>query len=276
MIKPSNFETYLNETLDKYPNSVVLEAMRYSLMAGGKRLRPRLLFSIANNYGADFQEMMLAGAAIEMIHTYSLIHDDLPAMDNDTLRRGKNTCHIEFDEATAILAGDGLLTLAFELISNLKSEHVGEVLKAYALGSGISGMVLGQALDISSDTKDYEDLKKSHQLKTGCLFAASLKAGAIISDQLNLLPLLEKIGNKLGLAFQIQDDILEVTNPQTMLKSSSDSDNKRTTAVTLLGLEKALATFNQEYLEIKELLEKLPRKFPALENIIEELLDRDH
>ncbi len=275
MMKQDNFEQFLEKVLDNCEDSLVKEAMNYSLLAGGKRIRPRLLFSVANSYGANYHDMMLCGCAIEMIHTYSLVHDDLPAMDNDTLRRGKNTCHIQFDEATAILAGDGLLTYAFELLSNVESKNALMLVKELAKYSGMNGMILGQTLDVESDHSNYQELVKSHTLKTGCLFACSLRMGAIISDSLNYLDLLEDIGFQLGVAFQIQDDILDYQGSIESGKSSSDIANNRNTATSVLGLEGAITEYNRVYQELRSKLTSLPRSFPALDEIIDQLLTRE-
>jgi len=272
----SSFENYLTEVLAKQTNNRTTEAMAYSLLGGGKRIRPRLLWSIANNYGATIQDELIAAAAIEMIHCYSLVHDDLPAMDDDDLRRGKQTCHIKFNQATAILAGDGLLTLAFEEISKLPVEMIAPALEIVTKYSGNSGMIAGQDLDINNVVDSWQRYTELAELKTGCLFVAALTLGALICKQTQLNKPLIELGFKLGLAFQIQDDILEAENSSTITgKSSSDVRNKKKTAVSLIGLAKAKVEFHKIYNEILLLLDKLPRKLPALKQLIEDLLERD-
>lgn len=247
-----NFESYLSNCLNSNIKSNVLEAMNYSYLAGGKRLRPQLMFKICECYGINVELAYPFAAALEMIHTYSLIHDDLPAMDDDCLRRGKNTCHIEFDEATAILAGDGLLTYAFELIStvDLEPKKVLQCIHVLAQCAGASGMIFGQTLDIQSEGKDisWEQLQQIHLYKTGKLFAAPLMIGAILAnDGLNIEDW-KNIGEQLGLAFQLQDDILDVTkSDQELGKSNSDIENNKATSVTILGLDDARNKLNSIY-----------------------------
>lgn len=275
MLKNSNFENFLANIIDGLPESRVSQAMSYSLFTGGKRLRPRLLFSIANSFGADYKEQMICGSAIEMIHTYSLIHDDLPAMDNDVLRRGKKTCHVEFDEATAILAGDALLTHAFTILKDLDLRHISSVIDVLGTASGAIGMILGQDYDVQTDNiLNFEALKLNHSLKTGQLFASSLMIGAIVSDQSCLIPQLNKIGLELGLAFQIQNDINELIKYEENEMRESDIRNRRCTAVSLLGLNGAKMEFDKCYNNINIMIGHLPRKFPSLENIIIEIIER--
>ena len=271
-----SFENHLKNILDKQLESSTREAMAYSLLNPGKRIRPRLLWSICNSYGADMQEALNAGALIEMLHCYSLVHDDLPALDNDTLRRGKSTCHIQFNEATAILAGDGLLTLAFELIGELKPEHAAQTVTLIAKAGGISGMIAGQDYDINNRATDWPSYQLMAELKTGRLFAASLALGAIIGNQTDLVSELENIGRQLGLAFQIQDDLLEVTKSESLNKSLSDQANNKLTAVSLLGEKAAKEAYRNTYHNIQNALGKLPRKFPALLELLDELLERQN
>ena len=208
------FEELLNSYIDRLPESRVREAMRYSLMAGGKRIRPLLLYTVLKGYGIDETKGDAYASALEMIHTYSLIHDDLPAMDNDDLRRGRPTCHKQFDEATAILAGDGLLTYAFEIASE-DTENASAALACthiLALMAGAGGMVLGQDLDMSevSGTTDFEAVRKVHRYKTGCLLSAPLMMASVIAGHSEDTEKWHQLGEKLGLAFQIQDDVMDV------------------------------------------------------------------
>jgi geranylgeranyl diphosphate synthase type II len=222
-------------------------AMEYSLMAGGKRLRPILLMAAADAVNGNGEKFLTVATSIEMIHTYSLIHDDLPAMDNDDYRRGKLTNHKVFGEATAILAGDALLTLAFEVMTrqeNTSPEILLQVVKEMSIAAGESGMVGGQSIDLESEGKkiDMETLKKMHLGKTGALFEAAIRSGAILaganSEQLDALT---TYAEKFGLAFQITDDILDVIGDEKNLGKpvGSDEKNNKSTYVTLTSLETA-------------------------------------
>ena len=227
----------------------VTDAMRYSLLAGGKRIRPILLLAAAEAVGMnDSQKLIPAACALEMIHTYSLIHDDLPAMDNDELRRGKPTCHVQFDEVTAILAGDALLTFAFDLLSSVDLWHssinVGQLLKIINMlssASGHKGMVGGQMLDMMYQGKsiDLKQLKHMHALKTGALIKAAVLSGAILGngndDQISKL---SAYGQNIGIAFQVMDDILDVEGDTVVLGKVAGADAilKKNTYPALMGL----------------------------------------
>ena len=223
------------------------KAMEYSLMAGGKRLRPILLMAAADAINGTGEKFLTVATAIEMIHTYSLIHDDLPAMDNDDYRRGKLTNHKVFGEATAILAGDALLTLAFEVITrqeNISPETLLQVVKEMSAAAGQSGMVGGQSIDLESENKkiDMATLKKMHLGKTGALFKAAIRSGAILaganSQQLDALTI---YAEKFGLAFQITDDILDVIGDEKNLGKpvGSDAKNNKSTYVSLTSLKES-------------------------------------
>lgn len=244
----------LNEYLKpRYPEEIY-NAMSYSVNAGGKRLRPLIMLFACEAMGADIEAALPFACAIEMIHTYSLIHDDLPAMDNDDLRRGKPTCHKQFDEAAAILAGDALLNLAHEImIDEILKNSDKKFIKAMSFIShyaGIDGMIGGQVVDIISEGKEIDEktLIYIHRNKTSALIKASLKAGAVIGGadeaQLNIFDL---IGDRMGIAFQIKDDILDVTSTEDVLGKPilSDEKNKKVTYVTLYGLEKAQADYKR-------------------------------
>ena len=232
---------------DNALNARLSDAMKYSLMAGGKRLRPVLLMAAADSVGANGDNFVTTGAAIEMIHTYSLIHDDLPAMDNDDYRRGKLTNHKVYGDGIAILAGDGLLTLAFEVMlrqKNADSTALLKVVKEMSEAAGPNGMVGGQAIDLLSEGKSIsmEELREMHMGKTGALFKAAIRSGAILGgatqEQLDALTL---YAEKFGLAFQITDDILDVEGDEKNLGKpvGSDAKNQKSTYVTLTSLEEA-------------------------------------
>ena len=232
---------------DNALNARLSDAMKYSLMAGGKRLRPVLLMAAADSVGANGDDFVTTGAAIEMIHTYSLIHDDLPAMDNDDYRRGKLTNHKVYGDGIAILAGDGLLTLAFEVMlrqKNADSTTLLKVVKEISKAAGPNGMVGGQAIDLLSEGKSIsmEELREMHMGKTGALFKAAIRSGAILGGatqkQLDALTL---YAEKFGLAFQITDDILDVEGDEKNLGKpvGSDAKNQKSTYVTLTSLEEA-------------------------------------
>lgn len=257
----NKFENYLNAKIDLLTPSVTREAMRYSLLAGGKRLRPQMVFSVIEGYHLNNEIGYDYATALEMIHTYSLIHDDLPAMDNDDLRRGKPTCHKQFDEATAILAGDGLLTYAFEVLAKADLPHNALAIQILAKCAGSSGMVLGQTLDMHEDSRvDYKALEEIYKYKTGCLFSAALILGALASNKVDdkTLSTWDSIGTKIGIAFQIQDDLLDVRMDSAALgKSNSDIRNEKVTAVSLLGEEQAEKLMNELYAECDKMLSNI-------------------
>lgn len=228
----------------------LLTAMRYSLLNGGKRVRPILAYAsaLAINPNIDLENIDPIAGSLECLHSYSLVHDDLPAMDDDDLRRGKPTCHIAFNEATAILAGDGLQTLAFELLlhtdvsAELKLQLIGHMVNA----SGAKGMVLGQAIDLAAVDKqlNLHELETMHRYKTGALIRASVAMGAIAAGaNKSQLKALDDYASAIGLAFQVQDDILDVTADTATLGKQQGADIARNkpTYVSLLGLEAAKA-----------------------------------
>ncbi|SMF01145.1 geranylgeranyl diphosphate synthase, type II [Alteromonadaceae bacterium Bs31] len=229
-------------------NNQLLAAMRYSLLDGGKRIRPTLAYAAAHALAAPNSATDAYAAAVECIHAYSLVHDDLPAMDDDDLRRGKATCHIAFDEATAILAGDGLHCLAFELIAAAEIDASNAILALRTLSgaSGAKGMVLGQAIDLASvdKTPSLEQLQSMHRHKTGALIKAAVLLGAISVDATQTqLQALADYSDAIGLAFQVQDDILDVTADTATLGKAqgADIEKNKPTYVSLLGLEGARA-----------------------------------
>ena len=255
-------EKVLAEKIDALADSKVKEAMRYSLIAPGKRVRPNLLYEVVKGYGLSESVADEFACAIEMIHTYSLIHDDLPAMDNDDLRRGRPTCHKQFDEATAILAGDGLLTYAFDVASSSTADPsiVVKCIQVLAQCAGSNGMVLGQDLDMNeSNASDWDYVRKVHKYKTGCLLSAPLMMGALVAGKDDeTVKQWHEIGISLGLAFQIQDDILDVElSSEEFGKSNSDEKNDKKTSVTLLGLEQSKERMISEYEKVKQSISEM-------------------
>ena len=245
-------ESLLENYINSLPDSTTKSAMLYSLTAGGKRIRPHLLYTVLKGYSVNPEIGNPFACALEMIHTYSLIHDDLPAMDNDDLRRGLPTCHKQFDEATAILAGDGLLTYAFEVAasSNEASDTVVKCISILSQMAGPSGMVYGQQLDLEAENKeiDWNMLQRIHEHKTGCLLTAPLLMGCILAKHEEDIPAWKKIGFSLGLAFQVQDDILDIElTAKEFGKSNSDQKNHKGTSVSILGIERAKEVVNDLY-----------------------------
>jgi geranylgeranyl diphosphate synthase, type II len=248
----------VNRTLEIYlpgvrgPAFRVVEAMHYSLFAGGKRLRPILCLAGAEAVGGDMSEALPVACALELIHTYSLIHDDLPAMDDDDLRRGRTTCHKQFDEATAILAGDGLLTEAFRIMGESAPQFSGreavllEIMELMATAAGYRGMVGGQMLDLQAEGRHItiKELETIHRLKTGALLTAAVRAGALAGGGgRQEVTMLSGYGEKFGLAFQVTDDILDVEGDSLEMGKAAGADAKRRKATYpgLLGLDQAKA-----------------------------------
>jgi geranylgeranyl diphosphate synthase type II len=250
--KVSLVDEYLQHIIEvkDNPQKIIYEAMNYSLLSGGKRLRPVLLLGAYEIFKEDLTEALPFAAAIEMIHTYSLIHDDLPAMDNDDYRRGKLTNHKKFGEANAILAGDALLNKAFEtaLDATLSGNSMNKIkaLLIISQSSGTEGMIGGQVVDMEGPSKisSIEDLKYMYSLKTGALIKSSLVAGAVLGGAKKTeIKALETYGEKLGIAFQIKDDILDVTGTQEMLGKTigSDAANNKITYLTFKSMEESKA-----------------------------------
>ena len=277
----NNFEEKLANSLNYLEDSRVKEAMLYSLCAPAKRLRPQLVYGVLKAYGVNEEQGDKAAIAIEMIHSYSLIHDDLPCMDNDDLRRGRKTCHKQFDEATALLAGDGLLSEAFGFVAtatynqSVNNDLVCEFVKAI----GSNGMILGQMIDLMSEnTKvDYDTIRKIDYLKTGCLFSLALVSGCIIAGRKGDIEVWRNIGFKLGLAFQIQDDCLDVISSEEVLgKSVSDEKNQKTTFVSELGFENAQKLYLQYFEEIEEDVKKMNVHGEQVLSIFNLIKNRNH
>jgi geranylgeranyl pyrophosphate synthase len=254
----------VNAQLDKTlplaegPTERLLSAMRYSVLNGGKRLRPLLCFAAADAVAEANHHTEIAGASVEMIHAYSLIHDDLPAMDDDDLRRGKPSCHIQFDEATAILAGDALQAMAFEQLATMQGippvAQV-ELIRLLANHIGSSGMVAGQAIDLAATGKSLtlDQLKFMHTHKTGALIETSVLMGAVTTTKATTAQLkaLSGFARAIGLAFQVQDDILDVESSTSQLgkQQGSDAAKGKPTYISLLGLDDARAQVDELYRE---------------------------
>lgn len=282
MLLANEFEKYLETKVNENIKSRTKEAMSYSLMNGGKRVRPQLLFATLDHYGIDASIGFPCACAIEMIHTYSLVHDDLPAMDNDDFRRGKPSCHKAYDEASAILAGDGLLTKAFEVV--LESECASDVkvklVKALSSYSGIDGMIYGQELDIQAESTNapcIELLLAIDEYKTAKLITLPLVCAAIIAGKDEDIELMERIGFDVGVQFQIQDDILDVTKSSEELgKSASDVENEKMTAVSLLGLDGAILKVKEYRLDLDNCIKQLGSNTEKLEGIFDYLVNRTY
>ena len=261
----------------------LLQAMEYSLMAGGKRLRPILLMAAADSINGSGEKFITVADALEMIHTYSLIHDDLPAMDDDDYRRGKLTNHKVFGEAMAILAGDALLTLAFEVVlrqRDVAPEILTAVLREIGTAAGMSGMVGGQVIDLRSEGVkiDLATLKRMHMGKTGALFKAAIRSGAILAqapdEKLNALT---RYAENFGLAFQITDDILDVTGDEKILgkATGSDAKNFKSTYVTLTSLDDAKRYAQAAVDEALNALENFGTEADFLRELVQYLITRE-
>lgn len=260
------------------------EAIRWSVFAGGKRFRPALVLAVGKIFGAAEEKLLHAAAAIEMIHTYSLIHDDLPVMDNDDLRRGRETCHRKFGEATAILAGDVLQTLAFQAVTedeNLSPAIRVELISEIARAAGTpTGMVAGQQLDLEAEGRKISiaDLEKIHQCKTGAMISVAARSGAIIAEARETE--IETISNyaaNVGLLFQITDDLLDATQTTEVLGKTAGKDARaqKATYVSLYGLEKARRLAENIHAEACEELRKIERETSLLSEIADFILNRE-
>ena len=269
----------LKTILNDYPKSKVKEAMLYSLQAGGKRIRPFIVLQVIRAYNQNYHDYIDIACALEMIHTYSLIHDDLPGMDNDDLRRGKPPCHKQFGEATAILAGDGLLNEAVNIIvkTSLASDLKIALISCLYQASGISGMIYGQELDIENENKklSIDKLNTIHHYKTGKLLSCAFQLGGLIASPQDV-KVLKEIGYKVGLAFQIQDDILDVISDSKTLGKpvGSDASNHKETYTTLIGVEASQKEVDKLFKEAIELVYSLSINHGLIIEIIELLWKR--
>ena len=265
----------------------VLEAMTYSVMAGGKRLRPIMMLESYRVFGGSEAVIEPFAAAIEMIHTYSLVHDDLPAMDNDEYRRGKLTTHAKYGEAMGILAGDGLLGYAFETACQAfgmtdTPERAQRAMQVLAQKAGIYGMLGGQVIDVESEGRPGMTLEKIlqiHTLKTAALIESALMIGAILAGADDgQIAQMEQVARNVGIAFQIQDDILDVTSTQEVLGKpiGSDARNAKTTYVTLMGMEKSMAEVKHLSEEAIRILQQMPGDTEFLEELVRMLTVRNN
>lgn len=285
---------HINDVLEKFlpaeegQQRIIFEAMNYSVRAGGKRLRPILMEETYHMFGGSSAVIEPFMAAIEMIHTYSLVHDDLPAMDNDEYRRGKKTTHAVYGEAMGILAGDALLNLAYETAAKAFGMEVADtrVARAFAVlakKAGVYGMVGGQVVDVESEKSDdcpitREKLDFIYRLKTGALIESSMMIGAILAGALSdEVSRVEQIAAKLGLAFQIQDDVLDVTSTLEVLGKpvGSDEKNNKATYVTFEGLDKAVSDVERISKEAEEQLDDLGYDDAFLKELFEYLIHRE-
>jgi len=285
------FERALDARLDALPDGALRDAMVYSasrkvdprtgLKGGGKRIRPALLMAAVSDTGGDVKEALPFAVAVELIHSYSLIHDDLPAMDDDDFRRGRPTCHRAFGEAEAILAGDALLNLSFEVMIGECQKGIKQI-RATALiakAAGAYGMVLGQSIDMKLENKTgvtFDELRKLHSLKTGALINAALCSGAVlagIEPESPQYSVFDRLGSLLGCAFQVRDDILGATAAfeQTGKAAGGDAKNGKSTFVSLLGIDGAEGEYQKICDEIDDLYNELKLKQGAAE--IRNLLD---
>ena len=255
---------HLTQLIENRPSDARLkEAMLYAVQSGGKRIRPLLTLAVASARTANNEAVLDLACALEMIHTYSLIHDDLPGMDDDDLRRGRPTLHKAFDEATAILAGDALLTLAFEVAANanLEAGPLVEAVKILSTASGMSGMISGQMKDIASEevTITLEQMKEIHREKTGELLLAAVRLGNLFVHDAKMKEAFVSYATHFGLAFQIQNDLQDVcwTSEQTGKETGKDSELSKNTYPSLLGVEGAKEALASEITSCKRALEEV-------------------
>jgi len=275
---------YFEQPLDTEQS--IKQATHYSVLNGGKRLRPFLVYATGKMLGANKQDLEVLAAAIECIHSYSLVHDDLPAMDDDDLRRGRPTCHIVYGEAHAILAGDALQTLAFDLIANhsfnVPAQQQLKMIAALAKASGIEGMVGGQALDIAATDKlvNLAELERIHKLKTGALLNCAITLGALCAADTNQQTLLQlkQFGDAIGLAFQVQDDILDIEGDTQVLGKPQGSDvaANKATYPALLGLTGAKQKAQSLLKCALDALAAIDADTSELENLAKYIVERDY
>ncbi len=285
------YQKRVNAALDKYlptedpPEHNLAEAIRYSVIGGGKRIRPAMVYAAGEAMGVSTDLLDIPACAVEMIHAYSLIHDDLPAMDNDDLRRGRPTCHKAFDEATAMLAGDALQALAYEILAKddheeLTPEHRIDMLSLLTEASGAHGMAGGQAVDLASVGKQLtlEQLEHMHRLKTGALIRASILLGGMCKQDVSQqeIDMLSEYALCIGLSFQIQDDILDVVSDTETLGKPQGSDEKqeKPTFPTIIGLEESRQRAIMQHELALKILEPLDEKADSLRQLSAYIVER--
>ena len=279
----TSYQNRINSKLESLlpsDDSILSEAIRYSVLGGGKRLRPILVYLIGELGNAENDSLDILAGSVEIIHCYSLIHDDLPSMDDDDLRRGKPTTHKKYDEATAILAGDALQPFAFELVTtiNISDKNKLSIIKSLAQACGYQGMVGGQIKDIhSNDIKDVKSLDMMHSQKTGRLIQCSIETAGILSDlsKQDIESLIE-YGDKIGLAFQIQDDIIDIESPSTVSgkDQGSDVEKDKLTYPSIVGIENSKARAFDLAKEAKEKLQLLERNTDNLCKLADYIVSR--
>ncbi len=291
--KLNQYQQRVDLALDNYlpvedpPEHNLAEAIRYSVIGGGKRIRPAMVYAAGEAMGAAPEVLDIPACAVEMIHAYSLIHDDLPAMDNDDLRRGRPTCHKAFDEATAMLAGDALQALAYEILTrdrhkNLSPEHRLDMLQLLTEASGAHGMAGGQAVDLASVGKPLtlEQLESMHRLKTGALIRASILLGAMCKPDISSeeLAILSDYAHCIGLSFQIQDDILDViSDTETLGKpQGSDEAQSKPTYPAIIGLEAAKELALEQHEMALQYLQPLGHNAETLRQLSAYIVERDY
>lgn len=273
------FELYLKE-YDYGPKGNVLDAVKYSILNAGKRIRPMILLNLLNDYNVDINKGLSSALALEMIHNYSLIHDDLPAMDNDDYRRGKPSTHKAFGQDIAILAGDALLTMAFEVISEdkmLDSDTKVKLISLLSKHAGINGMIYGQQLDLNYAGKNVgiAQIDQINIYKTSNLLIFAMLAAATIAKRFEDFVLLEELATKLGLAFQIQDDVFDVTKSfEDLGKKPSDEINNKSTYVKVLGLNKTRSILESLFNDCYKIVENLNLKNDGLFKIVNKIQER--
>ncbi|CAM4313625.1 (2E,6E)-farnesyl diphosphate synthase [Vibrio agarivorans] len=288
----SEYQSRNNQQLDvwlsqlPHQDNALIQAMKYGLLLGGKRARPFLVYAVGTMLGQSLQDLDTPASAIECVHAYSLIHDDLPAMDDDELRRGQPTCHIKFDEATAILTGDALQTLAFTILADgslapnaesLRIKMVSELAKA----SGAQGMCVGQSLDLQAENKavSLSQLEEIHRNKTGALISCAVRLGALAAGEkgVDVLPALDRYAKAVGLAFQVQDDILDVVGDTKTLGKPQGSDLAlhKSTYPALLGLEGAQQKASLLLEEALRALDEVPYDTTLLQSFARYVIERE-
>jgi farnesyl diphosphate synthase len=289
----NDYQAHVNHQLEQALTDIqaitperLYQALCHATLAGGKRLRPALVYLVGQMLGSPLSHLDIPAVAVELIHCYSLVHDDLPAMDDDPLRRGRPTCHIAFDEATAILAGDALQSLAFELLATPAAHYTPSqqlsMTGLLAKASGATGMVGGQMLDLQAEQVQITlpELHHIHRLKTGELLTASIQLGALAANCQDrvLFDRLTQIGENIGIAFQIQDDLLDVTQSTEILGKTQGADQaaNKTTYLSFMSIEQAQQTMAQLINEAKALLEQLPYATNDVQCFIDYLIHRHY
>lgn len=277
---------FLAQSLNDLPESRLLDAMRYAVLLGGKRIRPFLVYAVGEMLDVTTAALDAPAGAIEAIHAYSLIHDDLPAMDDDNLRRGKPTCHIQFDEATAILAGDALQSFAFELLSkahHLSAQQKVALMQSLAKNAGANGMCLGQSLDLQGENRTLQlnELEKIHRYKTGALLRCAVQMGFLCSkyaDDKTIGDALDTYAKAIGLAFQVQDDILDIESTTEMLGKTvgADINAHKSTYPQLLGLAAAKQKAQELHQVALSALAQLPFDTQVLRAVADFVVQRQN